>query len=63
MWTIVKGVFYTLIAVLVVYAAIGIGTILAIIGAALGSLAIGGAVLLFVILMVKELFEGPSPPE
>ena len=60
MWAFIKWAFYTLLAVAGVYLAIGIGAILAIIGAALGSLAIGGFVLLIIVLMVKECFEGPD---
>lgn len=59
MWAGIKLVFYTIIALAVAYLAIGIGAALAFIGAALGSLAIGGCVLLVVALVVKELFEGP----
>ena len=59
MWSAIKWVFYTLIGIAGIYLAIMIGAFLAVIGAALTSLAIGGFVLLVIVLMVKEFFEGP----
>lgn len=61
MWAILRWVFYTMLAVAGVYLAIGIGAILAIIGAALGTICIGGFVLLVIVLMVQEFFEGKHP--
>ena len=62
MWALLKWVFYTLLAVAGVYLAIGIGAILAVVGAALGSIFIGGFVILVIILMVQDFFEGKKPP-
>lgn len=59
MWSAIKWVFYTLIGIAGIYLAIMIGAFLAVIGAALTSLAIGGFVLLVIVLMVKEFFEDP----
>lgn len=59
MWHYIKWVFYALLSVVCVALAIGIGAVVAVIGASLGSILLGGFILLIVILMVKELFEGP----
>lgn len=60
MWHYIKWVFYTLLSIVGVALAIGIGAVVAIIGASLGSILLGGFVFLIVVLMVKELFEGPD---
>ena len=60
MWHYIKWGFYTLLSIVGVALAIGIGAVVAIIGASLGSILLGGFVLLIVVLMVKELFEGPD---
>ena len=60
MWHYIKWVFYTLLSIVGVALAIGIGAVVAIIGASLGSILLGGFILLIVVLMVKELFEGPD---
>ena len=60
MWHYIKWVFYTLLSIVGVALAIGIGAVVAIIGASLGSILLGGFVFLIVVLMVKELFEGSA---
>ena len=60
MWAAIKWVFYTLLTLSGVVIAVGIGAVVTLAGAALSSLAIGGAVLFVLVLAVKEYFEGPE---
>ena len=62
MWALFKWVFYTVLAIAGVYLALGIGAILAVVGAALGTICIGGFTLLAIVLMVQEFFEGKKNP-
>ena len=57
MWNFIKLVGFGLLALMGFCLALGIGALIAALTASLGTVLVGGAVILVIILVVKELFE------